>query len=284
MYAMDARMYDPAIARWVVQDPVIHESLSPYNAFDNNPVFWADPSGANAVYNWDTGKYMDGDKEVSFETAMGQQGLNVDGSKKSETPPDDITVNSSGKVTKIVENSNPNRFFDESGKELFFNDANGLDKSMLTGYFMLGDQIFFNISKSELNGYIIKGGLEPFVYNMLFSKNQGLQNKFLAFYYTAINSHDTTKADFAHSVLSGFDFEKIKSPNSYTGFNETSAYFRFGTQSTMYNWFDAGNFMWGNWMKFSQFSYQEARIGSQANERFDDSPADQRAIKNGFNY
>src|SRR5690606_39841871 len=46
MYDMDMRQYDPAIARWVVLDPVIHHSLSPYNAFDNNPVFWADPSGA----------------------------------------------------------------------------------------------------------------------------------------------------------------------------------------------------------------------------------------------
>lgn len=41
------RQYDPAIARWVVMDPVIHHSMSPYNAFDNNPVFWADPSGAD---------------------------------------------------------------------------------------------------------------------------------------------------------------------------------------------------------------------------------------------
>ena len=48
MYAMDMRQYDPAIGRWVVQDPVLHESLSPYNAFDNNPVFWADPSGADS--------------------------------------------------------------------------------------------------------------------------------------------------------------------------------------------------------------------------------------------
>ncbi len=46
MYAMDMRQYDPAIARWVVQDPVIQHSKSPYNAFDNNPVYWADPSGA----------------------------------------------------------------------------------------------------------------------------------------------------------------------------------------------------------------------------------------------
>ncbi|NHN28200.1 hypothetical protein FIA58_021225, partial [Flavobacterium jejuense] len=32
MYAMDMRQYDPAIARWVVQDPVIHENFSPYSA------------------------------------------------------------------------------------------------------------------------------------------------------------------------------------------------------------------------------------------------------------
>jgi len=45
---MDVRSFDPAIARWVVQDPVIHYSLSPYNAFDNNPIYWADPSGADS--------------------------------------------------------------------------------------------------------------------------------------------------------------------------------------------------------------------------------------------
>ena len=48
LYSMDMRQYDPAIARWVVQDPITHHSMSPYNAFDNNPVFWADPSGADS--------------------------------------------------------------------------------------------------------------------------------------------------------------------------------------------------------------------------------------------
>lgn len=47
-YMMDLRQYDPAIARWTVIDPVDHLSLSPYNAFDNNPVFWADPSGGDS--------------------------------------------------------------------------------------------------------------------------------------------------------------------------------------------------------------------------------------------
>src|SRR5690606_9830937 len=55
MYAMDMRQYDPAIARWVVLDPVVHPERSPYNAFDNNPVFWADPSGEETTLQemWD---------------------------------------------------------------------------------------------------------------------------------------------------------------------------------------------------------------------------------------
>lgn len=48
MYEMDMRSYDPATARWVVQDPVTHHEYSPYNAFDNNPVYYADPSGADS--------------------------------------------------------------------------------------------------------------------------------------------------------------------------------------------------------------------------------------------
>ncbi|WP_299363357.1 RHS repeat-associated core domain-containing protein, partial [Winogradskyella sp.] len=47
-YEMDVRQYDPAVARFTSIDPVIHYDFSTYNAFDNNPVFWADPSGANA--------------------------------------------------------------------------------------------------------------------------------------------------------------------------------------------------------------------------------------------
>ena len=42
------RQYDPAIARWTSIDPVTHWSNSTYNAFDNNPVFFADPSGADS--------------------------------------------------------------------------------------------------------------------------------------------------------------------------------------------------------------------------------------------
>ncbi|MGI9527471.1 MAG: RHS repeat domain-containing protein [Weeksellaceae bacterium] len=48
-YDMDMRQYDPALGRWMVLDPLIHHSMSPYNAFDNNPIVFADPSGADAT-------------------------------------------------------------------------------------------------------------------------------------------------------------------------------------------------------------------------------------------
>jgi RHS repeat-associated protein len=49
LYDMDFRDYDPAIARWTGIDPVTHHNMSPYMAFDGNPVFWADPSGLFAT-------------------------------------------------------------------------------------------------------------------------------------------------------------------------------------------------------------------------------------------
>ncbi len=48
LYEMNVRSYDPAVARFTSIDPVTHHSMSTYTAFDNNPVFWADPSGADS--------------------------------------------------------------------------------------------------------------------------------------------------------------------------------------------------------------------------------------------
>jgi acetylornithine deacetylase/succinyl-diaminopimelate desuccinylase-like protein len=45
---MDVRSYDPAIGRFTGIDPVTHYDFSTYTAFDNNPIFWSDPSGADA--------------------------------------------------------------------------------------------------------------------------------------------------------------------------------------------------------------------------------------------
>ncbi|MFT3793283.1 RHS repeat domain-containing protein [Flavobacterium sp.] len=49
LFDMDMRDYDPAIGRWLGIDPVTHHSMSPYVGMDNNPVLFADPSGANVI-------------------------------------------------------------------------------------------------------------------------------------------------------------------------------------------------------------------------------------------
>lgn len=85
MYAMDMRMYDPAIARWVVQDPVIHHDYSPYSAFDGNPVYWADPSGAATTIRemWD--ETPEGGSTYWVNTGDG----NFEQAEEDNNPPDD---------------------------------------------------------------------------------------------------------------------------------------------------------------------------------------------------
>ncbi|CAM3974243.1 RHS repeat-associated core domain-containing protein [Flavobacterium cucumis] len=92
MYDMDMRQYDPAIARWVVQDPVIHHNMSPYNTFDNNPVFWKDPSGADGErYDWDRGEYVNSNGDViTYEQAFAAHGLNPNGMDINPFSTDDL--------------------------------------------------------------------------------------------------------------------------------------------------------------------------------------------------
>ncbi|TGN21939.1 RHS repeat domain-containing protein [Empedobacter tilapiae] len=73
-YDMNLRMYDPALARWMVQDPVVHYTKSPYNSFDNNPVYFADPSGATNEGSNDSNDGGNGiaDTKMGFGVTAGQ--------------------------------------------------------------------------------------------------------------------------------------------------------------------------------------------------------------------
>lgn len=47
-YSTFFRGYDPRIGRWLSIDPVDHPNMSPYCAFDNNPIYYSDPQGADS--------------------------------------------------------------------------------------------------------------------------------------------------------------------------------------------------------------------------------------------
>lgn len=60
-YATGARMYDPSIARWTVQDPLAEKYLSwsPYVYCVGDPVNYADFDGRDSVYVVDRSRRLD---------------------------------------------------------------------------------------------------------------------------------------------------------------------------------------------------------------------------------
>lgn len=67
---MDMRQYDPSIARWTSLVSVKHWGSLPYQAFDNNTIYWVDPSGADSIYNFNMGKYVINGIEVIEDEAI----------------------------------------------------------------------------------------------------------------------------------------------------------------------------------------------------------------------
>ena len=283
LYEMPLRNYDPAIARWMSIDPVTHYSASTYNAFDNNPSFWADPSGADAtefVMNYFN-------KSGNGTTKWTNLNSNFDDSSEgnsSESPQDDITVNSKGIVISVVENNQPNRFFDQQGNELKFNDPNGVDGMYMPEQWLVGDRLFIPVSTEQMNNAIAEKGLiwQRWSASMNIA-GSGPGYWIWSMFAAADKGHGDF--DFAEQYLDtliedpSFNFERNRSRTTY---NDGSGFFRFGNTNNIYNLYDAGNYMWGRAMSLSGFTSGEARFGSQANELFRDKDADQRAIKNGF--
>ncbi|TXG34865.1 hypothetical protein FUA22_17255 [Seonamhaeicola maritimus] len=104
LYEMPLRSYDPAIARWTTIDPVTHFSNSTYNAFDNNPIYWADPSGADSWTYVSNGVYRNND--TGEETNDWQRAIRETQAHFSSTGTDPIFKKTERKGTYYNEKTN----------------------------------------------------------------------------------------------------------------------------------------------------------------------------------
>lgn len=249
----DTRFYDSEIGRFLSLDPLAMEfsTLSGYNYVLGNPIKFTDPDG--------------------------------------KAPEDKIIVNADGLVTKVIEQEGDNVFEDENGNELEFNDWEDADGAYLKKKkIYAGDRLYHNISDDQLSNYVTRAGYEPLVYNLKAMTSMGAQATYYkSKAYSTVTSLSHGKADFTSSVLMKdyqFDYSATDFSRFRVGYN-SDIMFRFGNSGELYNLFDAGNYMWGNWMKRNLFSSAEVWSGSNGNEVFSggDTDADQKAIFDGFN-
>lgn len=104
-------------------------------------------------------------------------------------------------------------------------------------------------------------------------------------YGWAIQKSRSGKADFPGVLWESGEFGlSAGGSNGETDFRGSSL-IRAGGTNVLYNGSDAGQFVWGAWMRVNNFTLFQAKTGSNLNEfPRGDSWADGRAISAGWNW
>jgi RHS repeat-associated protein len=156
-YDFGARMYDPRVGRWFSRDPKdsLFPSMSPYNAFNNNPIVFIDPTGEASVTGAQLKEAADARRDVQKGTralfaitAALKPGDELSGAELMEGLPSDFRSGSPGtyaqlrRVKTVSNNEGVISVETTDGKALVFGSDEG-------GFIIVENGATFKVSSSS---------------------------------------------------------------------------------------------------------------------------------------